>query len=657
LVSLLCWIVFNLTVVTPFYAVHKPGSLLFSIFVGLTLAAALWLLQRGSLRDASLLYLCGLWLPATLVIFWNGGIHGVTMVFYVALPISAAWLLGYRAALITAGCCLGSALVMALLEQNGIRLPTYTPGKPFATWTTILAAMIIAAIPVARVLRDLKEALAGSQKDEAALREHKEHLEEVVQQRTAELVKARDRADAANLAKTLFLANMSHELRTPLNAILGFSVLMREDPAISDQHRRDLETVESSGEHLLGLIDDVLDMAKIEAGNISADLTSVDLPALAHNVVSMLRERAEVKNLELLVEVSPAVPRFVRSDAGKLRQVLTNLVGNAIKFTEQGSVVVTLDAKPEENSEKFVLTIDVQDTGIGLGTDDRIRIFDPFVQAAGSRARKGAGLGLSISRHFVTLLGGTIHVKSKLGEGSRFHVELSVERAEAFETPAETEGTKQVAGLEPGQPDYRILVVEDQRENWLLLQRLLEPAGFQIQIAQNGVQALEAFRQWCPHFMDGLEVARRIRQMQGGREVKIVAVTASTFASQREEVLAEGLDDFLRKPYRPGEIFDCMARHLGVRFQYRIAPPAAAETSPTTLRPEQLEALSNELRQGLENAILSLDIQQITMLINQISDRDPASGGALAQLAHGFSYTPILRALESCRGGDGRRKA
>ncbi|MGH7870162.1 MAG: ATP-binding protein, partial [Candidatus Dormibacteraceae bacterium] len=310
---------------------------------------------------------------------------------------------------------------------------------------------------------------------------YKEHLELEVKRRTAELVEARDQALAANRAKSSFLANMSHELRTPLNAILGFSAMVSRDSNLSDQQRKDLAVVETSGEHLLDVIDDVLDMAKIETGGITVANASLDLKALVSEIVNMLRKSALAKNLELFLEVSSQVPQFVRSDSGKLRQVLTNLVGNAVKYTEEGSVVVRVDTQLGDQQD-FILILEVEDTGIGIAEENQIRIFDAFIQAGTPRTREGTGLGLAISRKFVQLLGGTIQVESELGRGSRFRVEVPVGRAEASEVASAISPRPQVVGFQPGQPDYRILIVEDQKENWLLLQRLLQTAGFQVRV-------------------------------------------------------------------------------------------------------------------------------------------------------------------------------
>ena len=486
------------------------------------------------------------------------------------------------------------------------------------------------------------------------LEHHKSHLEQVIQSRTAELVVARDEAVAANRSKSMFLANMSHELRTPLSAILGFSDMVLQDPALPDRHRRDLAIVGSSGEHLLGLIDDILDMAKIETGRDVVETLAIDVCSLTSETVNMLRERATAKGLELSLEISPDAPRFVRSDPRKIRQVLVNLIGNALKYTDVGSVAVTLNDSPQCVPDRAVLAFDVEDTGIGIAEKDQTRIFDPFIQVGRMKAGKGVGLGLAISRHFVELLGGTIQVVSSPGHGSQFHVEIPVEKADTSEVSTENAANEQVIDLEPGQPGYRVLVVEDEKENRLLLERLLQTAGFDVRVAEDGAQAVEVFGSWHPHFiwmdlrlpvLSGPEAACRIRQLQGGREVKIVAVTASAFASQREEVLESGFDDFLRKPYRSSEVFDCMARHLRVRYVYRAAPATTA-MDPPTLCTADLEALPIALLDRLESAIISLDRDRIRKAVGEIANENAALGRLLAHLVDRLAFTPILDAIE-----------
>jgi CheY-like chemotaxis protein len=295
---------------------------------------------------------------------------------------------------------------------------------------------------------------------------------------------------------------------------------------------------------------------------------------------------------------------------------------------------------------------------MGIAPEDQARIFDAFVQVGGKRTRKGTGLGLSITRHFVELLGGTIQVESTPGQGSRFRVELPAEVAAGSEVKAESADLRPVLGLEPGQPEYRILVVEDHRENRLLLKRLLETIGLHARVAEDGAEGVESFQTWRPHFiwmdvrlpvLSGFDATRRIRDLEGGRAVKIVALTSSAFVSEREGVMAAGFDDFLRKPYRPREIFDCMAMHLGIRYVYgEVAGPSVNDV-PATLRPEDLALLPAALLNELETALLSLDPTRVALIVSRISDENPSLGKALGRFADKLAYSPILSALKSCK--------
>jgi CheY-like chemotaxis protein len=379
-----------------------------------------------------------------------------------------------------------------------------------------------------------------------------------------------------------------------------------------------------------------------------------------------VRAAARPKNLELLLDISPRTPLFVRSDSRKLRQVLINLIGNALKYTAEGSVALTIDYVPANDSAHSLVVFEVEDTGVGIAPADQSRIFEPFVQGGGTNTRNGTGLGLSISRHFIEILGGTITVRSILGRGSRFHVEVPAPIVEASEVKAAVSKPRAVSGLGPGQPDFRILIVEDRKENWLLLERLLRTVGFQVQVAEDGGQAIKTFRKWSPHFiwmdvhlpvLNGMEVARRIRELDGGRGTKIVAVTASAFASEREEARAAGFDDFLRKPYRPAQIFDCMARHLGVRYVYGRGVEASPADQPPTLHCEDLASLPIALRDELEAAVISLDRTRIDGLVKEIAGQNALLGRALAELAEKLAYTPILRAIASCKCSVARASA
>jgi len=466
--------------------------------------------------------------------------------------------------------------------------------------------------------------------------------------------KAQELAEESNKAKSVFLANMSHELRTPLNAILGFSDLMRNDAGISEKQRETLNIINRSGEHLLKLINDVLDMAKIEAGGIAIENTAFDLGNMVRDTTDMMRMRAEEKGLRLLLDQSSSFPRFIRADAAKLRQVLINLIGNAIKFTRQGAVTLRLNARSAE--ERLLLNIEVEDSGSGIAAEDLAHIFEPFVQVGKPATQKGTGLGLTITREFVKLMGGRISVESTLGKGSIFRVEVPVERVEATEISAAETIRKRAICLAPGQPEYRTLIVEDQQENWLLLRRLLEDAGLQVRVAKNGVEGIEAFSAWRPHFiwmdirmpvMDGLEAARRIRALEDGREVKIVALTASVFEEERDNIMVAGMDDFIRKPYKADEVFDCLTRHLGARFVYDEAATDSVAKPTTALRLGALATLPQELRRELNDALVSLDAARVAELVRRIAELDPALGDVLAHHADQLAYTAILHALKA----------
>lgn len=489
---------------------------------------------------------------------------------------------------------------------------------------------------------------------EEELRRYKDHLEDEVQQRTADLVLARNAAEAANKAKSVFLASMSHELRTPLNAILGFSNMMRKDPLLSQEQRDNLDIINRSGEHLLTLINDVLEMAKIEAGRVQLESAPFDLGILVRDVTDMMHARAEERGLRLLIDQSSEFPRYIRGDEARLRQVLINLVGNAVKFTQQGGVTVRLGLKPHALQQR--LLIEVEDSGVGIKPEDQQKIFEPFVQLGQTATQKGTGLGLTITRQFVQLMGGAISVESTPGKGSIFRVELPVDRVEATDV-VKPEGVErgEIVGLAPGQPEYRILIVEDQLENQLLLSKLMKTIGFPVKVAENGEQALALFQSWRPDIiwmdrrmpvMDGIEATRRIRALADGKEVKIVAVTASAFKEQRDEMLSAGMDDFVRKPYRFNEIYDCLSRQLGVKYTY-AEEQGAEDASVEALTAEMLAVLPPELRGELREALESLEGERIAAVIRQVAPYDSKLHKMLSHLAVNFDYPAILNVLQT----------
>jgi signal transduction histidine kinase/DNA-binding NarL/FixJ family response regulator len=478
-------------------------------------------------------------------------------------------------------------------------------------------------------------------------------LENLVKERTSQLEVAKDAAESANRAKSVFLANMSHELRTPLNAILGFARLTKEGTDVTSEQRKNLDIITLSGGHLLNLINNVLDISKIESGRMTLDVTPVNLYQMIQEMSSLLYVNAVEQGLSFIVEQDPELPRQIEVDGGKLRQTLINLIGNAIKYTKQGGIVLRAKVA-EKRAEQVRLRFEVQDTGPGMSEEDRKKLFQPFVQLKGlDAAATGTGLGLSISSQFVKMMGGVIDVISEKGKGSLFFFEISVKELALEEEVVPEHG--RAIGLEKGQPHYRLLIAEDQLENRILLHKILEPFGFDIREAVNGKEVIEIFEQWHPDLiwmdmrmplMDGLEATHRIRSTEAGANIKIIAITAQAFEEDRMKIMQAGCDDFIRKPYGETELFDALARHLGVRFIYEKKLAAPPRESEMRLRPELLAVLPQDLVSKLHRATEGLDPERINELINKIMQYDPQVGGALQKLADRLDYGQLLQLLD-----------
>jgi PAS domain S-box-containing protein len=468
------------------------------------------------------------------------------------------------------------------------------------------------------------------------------------------LRQAKETAEAANRAKSIFLANMSHELRTPLNAILGFSSMLGHDAAVTPAQKEKLTVINRSGEHLLSMINDILDLSKIEAGRIELEENPFDLAALLEEISAMIRSRAGEKGLSFILETDALGLPYVNGDAGKFRQILINLLSNAVKFTREGGITLRAATEPlPETPKRCQIVVEVEDTGPGIDPARQEKIFEPFVQEQGVSAQTGTGLGLSICRTFSDLMGGSIEAESEAGRGALFRVRLPVGIVDAADvkTPA---SKPRVIGLAPGQKTRHILIADDHPDNRLVLKALLEEAGFAILEAQNGQEALEAFEKEAPDFiwmdmrmpvMDGYEAVRQIRRRPGGEKLPIVAITASVFKRQRPEILAAGCNDMVFKPFREHEIFKVMARFLGVEYVYAAPENAAAPIDGAKLTAAMLAELSPKLLKELDETTLVANRESILEVIDRIREHAPETAEHLRALVQNFEIDRIRELL------------
>jgi len=579
----------------------------------------------------------------------------------------------------------GAIFAIAILSIN--RLLKYAVVQPIKALTTIARDVGSGMLSPEQVQEFESPAIAkvAQRQDEPGqlartfqymaheVAEREQNLSQAVEERTAQLSEKTTEAQQASHAKSRFLATISHELRTPLNIILGFSQLLSRSQSMDATQKGYLDTINRSGEHLLGLINNVLELSKIEAGKITLNVSDFDLNQFLDDLQSMFQFKAQAKGIGFKIERSDSLPSYIRTDEGKLRQVLVNLIGNGIKFTKTGNVTLRVgvgqghggreNEKEMRSSPSFrlptsnSLIFEVEDTGIGITATELANLFQPFVQsAAGRKAQEGTGLGLAIAQQFVHLMGGTLTAQSKIGAGTTFHFQIDAPLVSGNSIPRHF--SQPVIGLAPGEPTYRILIVDDLPENRQLLVELLSSIGFEVREAKNGQEAVSLCQTWSPHLvwmdlrmpdMDGYEATQQIKATATNAPV-VIALTGSAFEEDCIGAIAIGCDDFVRKPFRAETIFEKIAVHLNLHYRYTDETATADNLqtpSPTeNLTLADLAIMPPEWIEQLERAATRVNAKLILKLIEQIPSKHPKLKQILTTWVNNFRFSDIVALIQ-----------
>ena len=605
---------------------------------------------------------------------FSGFEQGIWIVAWVVIGTGGSWWLADREG---KQVILGGRVLWSTIAANSLLLGSAYIGflggllLPVIAPTAALITSVVAATNAYKHQR-LKEAKVQLEIANQQLLEYSKTLEIKVEERTHELGRTKLAADAANQAKSEFLANMSHELRTPLNGILGYAQILERSETLTHKELKGVNTIHQCGDHLLTLINDILDLSKIEARKLELAPAELNFSAFLTGVVEICQIRADQKAIAFREAIAPTIPSFIVADEKRLRQVLINLLGNAIKFTDQGSVTLRVELSPvqpltetvnrspgliDTESVHRIIRFQIEDTGIGMTATQLEKIFLPFEQV-GQAARKaeGTGLGLAISNQIVELMGSRLNVQSRWGEGSIFWLDLQVPVLCNRQAPKSGQAQPKIIGIKASQP-IRVLIVEDNPEACAILTSLLEPIGFLVAIAENGQVGLELAQQHCPDLiltdlsmlvLEGWSLIQQVRQQDTLSKVAIVVTSASVFESDRQKSLDSGANAFLSKPIQVDELFQTMQALLHLEWIYgdsppdsqSIATPHPASSKPLPPPPEVLRQIYHYAKTG--------DIQTIEAILETLeSDRLLPFVAQLRQFTDNFQIKQIRIFLES----------